>query len=264
MDTSVEGLTAPNVVRRDVSLLAWVARCAAAEAIGMTAAAAAARYTDHVLIDRTTLTILLAGTCILLAGLVEGTALGIAQAGALRRLLPGLPVVRYVMVTLAMAGVGWAAGSVPSLTADPSSSSSAPAWPLMLLLGGLMGATMGGLLGVAQSLVLRKHTIHAWRWVGANLAAWTPAMAILMVGASLPSRHWSLAVVLVWALATGALAGATLGLILGWFSSSLLGAKPRDRIVLAALRFGRPARLTRSVVGLRLTGSAHVAPSSSR
>ena len=144
------------------------------------------------------------------------------------------------MVTVAMAGVGWAAGSVPSLTADPSSSSSAPAWPLMLLLGGLMGATMGGLLGVAQSLVLRRHTTHAWRWVGANLAAWTPAMAILMVGASLPSRHWSLAVVLVWALATGALAGATLGLILGWFSSSLLGAKPRDRMVLAALRWGRP------------------------
>ena len=152
-----------------------------------------------------------------------------------------------------MAGVGWAAGSVPSLTADPSSSSSAPTWP-MLLLGGLMGATMGGLLGVAQSLVLRKQTPHAWRWVAANLAAWTPAMAILMVGASLPSRHWSVAVVLVWALATGALAGATLGLILGWFSSSLRGARPHDRIVLAALRLGRPARLTRSVVGLRLIG----------
>jgi hypothetical protein len=124
----------------------------------------------------------------------------------------------------------------------------------MLLLGGLMGATMGGLLGVAQSLVLRKQSIHAWRWVAANLAGWTPAMAILMVGASLPSRDWSLAVVLVWALATGALAGATLGSILGWFSASLLGARPHDRIVLAALRLGRPARLIRSAVGLRLTG----------
>ena len=160
MNTSVEARFAPNAVRRDVSLRAWVARCAAAEAIGMSAAAAAARYTDHVLIDRTTLTIVLAGACILIAGLVEGTALGIAQAGAMRRLTPDLPVGRYVMVTVAMAGVGWAAGSVPSLTADPSASSSAPAWPLMLLLGGLMGATMGGLLGVAQSLVLRKHT-HA-------------------------------------------------------------------------------------------------------
>ncbi len=87
MDTSVESLTARDVVRRDVSMRAWIARCAAAEAIGMTAAAAAARYTDHVLNDRSTLTIALAGTCILLAGLVEGTALGIAQAGALRRLL---------------------------------------------------------------------------------------------------------------------------------------------------------------------------------
>jgi hypothetical protein len=124
----------------------------------------------------------------------------------------------------------------------------------MLLLGGLMGATMGGLLGVAQSLVLRKHTTHAWRWVGANLAAWTPAMAILMVGASLPSRHWSVAVVLVWALATGALAGAALGLILGWFSSSLLGRKPSGRMVVAALRWGHPGLITRSVVGLRLTG----------
>ncbi len=43
-------------------------------------------------------------------------------------------------------------------------------------------------------------------------------------------------------------------LILGWFSSSLLGGKPHDRMVLAALRLGRPGLLTRSVVGLRLTG----------
>jgi hypothetical protein len=124
----------------------------------------------------------------------------------------------------------------------------------MLLLGGLMGATMGGLLGLAQSLVLRKHATHAFRWVGANLAAWTPTMAILMVGASLPSRHWSLAVVLIWAMATGVLAGATLGFILCCFSSSLLGAKPSGRAVLAALGWGRPRLLTRSVVGLRLTG----------
>ena len=52
----------------------WVAACAAAETVGMTAAAGAARVADG-LPTSAALSVVVAG------GLVEGTALGVAQAG---------------------------------------------------------------------------------------------------------------------------------------------------------------------------------------
>jgi hypothetical protein len=59
---------------------------------------------------------------------------------------------------------------------------------------------------------------------------------------------------LAWAGLTGAVAGGLLGLVLAWFVVSLDGQPLSTRVVLRALRAGRPRRLSRSVVGLRVTG----------
>ncbi|MGD9960127.1 nitroreductase/quinone reductase family protein [Nocardioides sp.] len=231
----------------------WVAVCAAAEAIGMTAAAGAARYADHVLQDRTSVTVALAAAVIVTGGLVEGTALAVGQGVTLRRSVPSIRFRSYVLVTVLVAGLGWTAGSLPSLAAS-SSSAAAPAWWLMVLAGAGMGLVMGPLLGTAQALVLRASVRRPWTWVLANLLAWTPTMAVMMVGASIPSASWSTPVVLVWAVFVGTLAGALLGLVLGLHAPSLNGGRPRDRLVLACLRLGHPRSLCRSVVGLRITG----------
>lgn len=236
------------------TLARWVVACAIAEAIGMTAAAGAAKVADRVLTSHTPRNVAIAVTCIVLAGLVEGTALGIAQVRTLRIQLPSLPIRWYLTATVLGAGLGWAAGSIPSVTSTDSSASGAPPWPLMILAGAGLGVALGALLGAVQAVTLRRHARRPWLWIGANALAWTPAMAILMLGASLPSASWPVPVVLIWATGTGALAGAVLGLILGLHAPSLTGSRPQDRIVLSALGRGRPRFLCRATMGLRVTG----------
>ena len=51
---------------------------------------------------------------------------------------------------------------------------------VLMVLGGLgLGLLMGPVLGAAQALALRHAVSHPWRWVGANTAAWPPAMAVI-------------------------------------------------------------------------------------
>ena len=198
----------------------------------MTAAAGAARFSDHLLIDRVPLTVALAVGAIVAAGLVEGTALGFAQALTLRRALPRLRVRWYVAATVLVAGLGWAAGSVPSIlsaraTVESSAAAdSGPAWWLMLLGGAGLGLAMGVLLGIGQALALRREARKPWRWVTANAIAWTPAMAVLMLGASLPGESWGIPLVVAWAAVVGGLAGGILGLVLSLRVGSLGGAAP--------------------------------------
>ena len=42
----------------------------------------------------------------------------------------------------------------------------------------------------------RRHVRHPWRWIGANAAAWTPAMALIFIGAGLPGAGWPVLAVL--------------------------------------------------------------------
>lgn len=201
----------------------------------MTAAAGAARFSDHVLIDRVPLTVALAVGAIVAGGLVEGTALGFAQALTLRRALPRLRIRWYVATTVLVAGLGWAAGSIPSVLnasvagETRAAEASGPAWWLMLLSGAGLGLVMGVLLGTGQALALRRQVRKPWRWVTANAIAWTPAMAVLMVGASLPGESWGIPLVLAWAAAVGGVAGGTLGLLLGLRVGSLDGAPQTSR-----------------------------------
>ena len=47
-----------------------------------------------------------------------------------------------------------------------------------------MGLAMGAVLGAAQAVTLHGRVRHPWRWVPANMAAWSPTMAIIFLGAS--------------------------------------------------------------------------------
>ena len=211
-----------------LSLTRWTALCAAAEAIGMTAAAVVARLSQSIAGESAgTGERLLALSLVVAGGLVEGVALGSLQAAGLRRLLPRLDGRRWRLVTLLVAGVGWAAASAPAAfsTADASASP-----PLLLTVGGgaALGVLMGAVLGAAQATGLRSLVSRPGRWTAANALGWAPTMSIIMIGAGTPGADWASWQVGALGTVTGLVAGAALGLVTGSFLPALGGAGPRS------------------------------------
>jgi len=188
-------------------------------------------------------------------GLVEGVALGIAQAAGLRRWLPKVVRRRWVLVTVAVAGVGWAAASAPAALSGDGGGGG-PSWPLILACAAVLGAAMGTVLGAAQAAVLRGQLPHRWRWVGANAVAWAAAMPVIFLGATTPGAGWPVWTVVGLGAGTGLTAGAVLGLIGGWFLPSLAGPSPHNRVILGLLRSPAHRLLDRSLVALRIRGAA--------
>lgn len=239
---------------RHLSLARWTALCATAEAIGMTAAASAAKASQALVGEPGNgREVAVALSLVVGGGLVEGVALGGLQAAGLRRLLPGLDRRRWLLVTTAVAGLGWAAASAPAALSG-ADDGSVP--PLLLVLGGAvgLGAAMGALLGAAQASGLRGHVRHPWRWVGANAAAWSLAMAVIFLGATAPAADWSVLAVAALGTVTGLAAGAVLGLVSGWFLPTLDGPPAYNRVVLRLLGSRAHRVLDRSLVGLRVRG----------
>jgi len=238
-----------------LTLARWTALCAVAEAIGMTAAATAAKLSQAVVGEPVTsgqaaisLSLVVAG------GLVEGVALGGLQAAGLGRALPGLGRRRWLFVTAVVAGLGWAAASAPAALSG-AGDGSAPPLPLVLAGAATLGALMGGLLGAAQASVLRGHVRHPWRWIGISAVAWAPAMAIIFLGATAPGADWSGPTVATLGAVTGLAAGAVLGLVSGSLMPALDGQPSRNRLVLWLLHSPVHRALDGSLVVLRVRGA---------
>lgn len=237
--------TSVRASRTRTPYAAWVSACAAAEAVGLGAAAAAARLGEG-RPDEVALTLVVAG------GLVEGTALGTLQATVLGRTFPRLRRARYVAATVVVAGLGWAAASAPGVLGEDDGST--PGIALVLLGAAALGLAMGAVLGAVQSLALRGAVRHPWRWTGANAAAWPFAMALIFLGATAPGASWPAGQVVLLGVATGAVAGAALGLVTGFFLPALDGPPASGRLVLAALQTHRFRGLHRSLVGIEVQG----------
>jgi hypothetical protein len=177
----------------------------------MTAAAGSAKAGTTLGPDPTPRELFLAWALVILGGLVEGLALGVAQWAALRSTIPRLPAMPWITVTVVVAGLGWAAVSAQPVLAEDGGGAQ-PAWPLIVVGAAALGAAMGALLGAAQAwAALRSQVTQPWRWAGMSAAAWTPAMLVIFVGASATPGTWPIAAVLLAGATTGALAGAVLG-----------------------------------------------------
>jgi len=235
------------------SYLRWVLACAAAETIGMTAAATAARIGQDLVDHHGDGARWLALVVVVAGGLVEGIALGTLQGGVLASRWPGLRWLAYGLVTVAIAGVGWAGASAPGVLAGDDDAAAGP--PLgLIVLGALgIGVVMGPVLGAAQALVLRGLVAHPWRWVVANTAAWPPAMAVIFVGASTAGADWPTPVVSAYGAITGLLAGSVLGLVSGAWLEALDGPPVVNRLVLFLVA-RQWLGLHRGVVGLAVRG----------
>lgn len=209
---------------RTLSRTRWVGLCASAEAVGMTAAAVAAKLSQHVLGDHPSgWDAALALMLVVTGGLVEGGALGALQANGLQRLIPRLNRRRWLLVTVTVAGLGWAAASVPGVFSDDGGGAE-PAL-LVVVAGALaLGAAMGAVLGAAQSTTLRRLVAHSGRWMLANTIAWPPTMVVIFVGATTPEGDWSIVTVAALGAITGLAAGTVLGVVTGLFLTDLDGA----------------------------------------
>jgi hypothetical protein len=191
--------------------------CAAAEAIGMTAAAGAARIA--VGLDDAVVWGL---AVVVLGGLVEGAALGILQARALPAGLGPRPRQRWVIATVVVAGLGWASASAPSALAGDESGTSPP-WMAVAAGAAALGLLMGAVLGLAQAWSVRRSVTHPWRWILASTVGWAFAMPVIFAGAASAGADWAWPTVVLLGFATGALAGAVLGLVTGRFAARDLG-----------------------------------------
>jgi MFS family permease len=232
----------------------WIVLCAAAEGLGMAATAGAAKTSQWLVGEPSSgpevavvLLLVVAG------GLVEGTALGVFQAAGLRRWLPRLNGRRWVLVTMAVAGVGWAGASAPAVLAGGGGSG--PPWIVVYGGAAVLGGVMGAVLGAAQALLLRGRVRTPRRWVDANALAWAPAMMVIFLGATTPAADWPALAVTGLGAVTGLTGGAVLGLVTGWFLPSLSGPPPHNRIVLAVLASPAHAVFGQSLVGLRVRGA---------
>ncbi|KRE93596.1 hypothetical protein ASG76_14220 [Nocardioides sp. Soil774] len=172
----------------------------------MTAAATAARVGDGLDSRWAALGLVVAG------GLVEGTALGLAQSSVLAARLPGLRRRAYVVATVLIAGVGWAAASAPGVLSTDDGGDE-PARALMVLGGAAIGLVMGPVLGGAQALALRGAAAAPRRWVLANTLAWPPVMVVIFAGATAPDASWSTLLVALTGAVTGVVAGTVLGVL---------------------------------------------------
>lgn len=230
----------------------WILACAAAETVGMSASATAARFGQRVADDGGTTATWLALAVVVAGGLVEGTALGVLQARALAMQWRPLSQPRYAGVTVAVAGLAWAIGSAPGVLAGADDTSGPPLG--LIVLGALgIGLVTGSLLGVVQALALRSVVSHPWRWVAANTAAWPLAMVVIFVGASTAGSAWSLPVLAGDGAVVGMLAGTVLGVVSGAWLGTIDGQPLANRVAMAlveARRLGADERL----VGLAVTG----------
>lgn len=186
------------------------------------------------------LSILVAG------GLVEGAALGLAQALVLRRVLPGFRTPAWVAATSIAAGLAWLLGMVPSATHATWST-----WPPAgLVVGGsLLGLLLLTSIGTAQALVMPAGTPGANAWIWWTALGWCAGLVAFSVVAT-PLWHEGQAALVI------ALVGVAAGTVMAVVMAAVTGVGA-VRLCTHSLesRSGQPlegSRMLSSIIGARV------------
>ena len=212
----------------------WVLACAAAEALGMAASAGAARAAGATGGRGR----LLSGTC-RRAHRRHGTgprSRPPCSATAWTRLRP------WVLATVLVAGLGWAAGSAPATLAGDTGGNGPPLLADPARRGRPRAGPRRRLWVRRRRLVMRNHVRHPWRWVIANALGLGPRHAGDLRSAPQrpvpPGRGRRL---VGYGALTGAVAGAALGAVTGAWLPALDRLSVSDRQGLVAARDEGPS-----------------------
>lgn len=194
----------------------WIGACAVAELIGMSAAASAAAGSVYLGIDDSSSAAplnALAYLLFVLAGAIEGAALGYFQGRVLHQVISNFNRTHWLGACTAIAVLGWGLGMIaPIFGSDANPSIDEPSPTMALLFMVIIGIGAGLLIGAVQAVLLARCVSESWRWIPANMLGWGLAFLAIQIGASLPSEDWAIPFYVLDGLLTGAIAGALLGL----------------------------------------------------
>jgi hypothetical protein len=149
------------------------------------------------------------------AGAVEGLSLGYFQWRAMRSRLPELRAGQWIGVTALAAAGGWLLGMLPPTLLQTGSVLLEPVVSDTFFVVLLLGLVTGAVFGAAQAWVLRRHVLHAARWIAANAVGWSVAMLWIFLAATLPDESTPVVTTLGLGAAGGLVAGLCLGAITG-------------------------------------------------
>jgi hypothetical protein len=153
------------------------------------------------------------------AGLVEGACLGLAQWLVLRTVFPRLPLRHWVLYTAVGAALAWIIGM--------GAGSHAPAVspPPVVLIAIIMaaGLVLGGLLGAAQALALRRHIGGVGPWIFASALGWMIGLLFAFIGVAMTPEPgaslYNVAVMVACGAAMAIAPAITTGRVLQAFAS---------------------------------------------
>ena len=216
------GMTTTGVARRRL-WSSWTTACALAEAIGIGLAAGAAILIGVTMGEPVTATqraVVL--VLMVVAGALEGLALGLFQWSVLGEAFPKMSARSWALTTAAVAALGWLLGMLPSTLHAPSAMPAEPPSRDMrivfaLFVAPVFGLVAGSIVGAAQWLVLRRHVQRAGSWISANALGWAVAFPWIYVAGTLPAEDTPLSLTFVLAVVAGALGGLCLGAVTGAF-----------------------------------------------
>lgn len=157
---------------------------------------------------------------LIVAGVIEGAALGAAQSVPLRALIPGFDARSWVRNTALAAGFAWTIGMVPATLGEAF----LDYWYITIPAAVVLAPALLLSIGAAQYLVLRKHVASATLWIWANAGAWLVGIAWVFVAMAFVSEGdptWRIAAA---GIAGGVLMAATVAVITGFALAHILGA----------------------------------------
>ena len=153
-----------------------------------------------------------------LAGALEGMSIGLFQWRVLRRVFPTLTARAWLIPTISVAAGGWFIGMLPQMFfegGEGTQTTPEPSPQVVMIFATVFGGIAGIVFGAAQCFVLRRHVSAATVWIWTNAIGWALAMAVIYLGASLPTAEWTLGAVVLTGALTGIVAGLTIGAVTG-------------------------------------------------
>lgn len=184
--------------------MGWIVACMIGEAIGIAVVSMGYAAGDRFFPGAALLLVLAAGA-------FEGLSLGTLQALAGRRY--GIERLPWIAATMLAALIGYGLslwGQRLGGAATAADVASEPPFWLIAIAGAGIGLFMGLLFGAAQSFVAPQG-VSKCGWILRNTLGWAPAMAGIMVAASIAGGDWPLVKVALLGLAAGAFAGLCVG-----------------------------------------------------